>query len=170
MISAMQELLIRYAEFSDLDTVTALEGLCFPQAEAASRDSFSLRLKRFPECFWLAVSNGNVVSMINGMTTNSCDLTDDMYSGDSHYSPDGDRLMIFGVATHPLFQKQGAASQLMDHVIEQMKMQRRKGIVLTCKESLLPFYSRFGFVSEGVSASTHGSTTWYQMRLTFQDV
>ena len=161
----MQELLIRNAELSDLDTLTALEELCFPPAEAASRDSFSLRLKRFPDCFWLAVSDENVVAMINGMPTNSCDLTDDMYSGASHYSPSGDWLMIFGVATHPQLQKHGAASQLMDHVIEQMRKQKRKGIVLTCKKELLPFYSRFGFVSEGISDSTHGNTAWYQMRL-----
>ena len=29
------------------------------------------------------------------------------------------------------------------------------------------YYAKFGFVSEGVSASTHGGVVWYQMRLTF---
>ena len=31
----------------------------------------------------------------------------------------------------------------------------------------LPFYERFGFVSEGESASQHGGAVWYQMRLNF---
>lgn len=31
-----------------------------------------------------------------------------------------------------------------------------KRIVLTCKESLIPFYERFGFVNEGKSMSKHG--------------
>jgi len=43
----------------------------------------------------------------------------------------------------------------------------RRGVVLTCKERLIGFYARFGFVDEGVSASTHGDVVWHQMRLTF---
>lgn len=43
----------------------------------------------------------------------------------------------------------------------------RKGVVLTCKQALLPFYSRFGFVDEGVSGSTHGGVVWHQMRIVF---
>ena len=39
-----------------------------------------------------------------------------------------------------------------------------KGIVLTCKEHLIPFYSEFGFVDEGISSSTHGNVLWHQMR------
>ena len=45
--------------------------------------------------------------------------------------------------------------------------QGRKGLVLTCKEKLLHYYAKFGFVNEGVSASTHGGVVWYQMRLRF---
>ncbi len=33
---------------------------------------------------------------------------------------------------------------------------------------LLPFYAKFGFVDEGVSASVHGNVVWHQMRLTLQ--
>ena len=44
----------------------------------------------------------------------------------------------------------------------------RKGLVLTCKERLLPYYAQFGFRDEGVSdKSTHGNVVWHQMRLTF---
>ena len=42
-----------------------------------------------------------------------------------------------------------------------------KYTVEECKERLLPYYAKFGFVNEGVSGSTHGGVTWYQMRLTF---
>ena len=45
--------------------------------------------------------------------------------------------------------------------------QGRKGLVLTCKEKLLHYYAKFGFVNEGVSGSTHGGVVWYQMRLKF---
>ena len=164
----MQEIMIRQATLADLDTVTALEQQCFPAAEAASRNAFSLRLHSFPECFWIAESGGQITAMINGLTTDSRDLTDEMYDNSALYSADGAWLMLFGVATHPEYRKHGLASRLMTHVIEEMKRNEKSGIVLTCKEDLLPFYQRFGFVSEGVSSSVHGGAVWYQMRLDFE--
>ena len=165
----MKELLIRQASVSDLDAVTALEALCFPASEAADRDAFFLRLRCFPECFQVAEAEGEIVAMLNGMTTDSRDLTDAMYGSDALYSADGAWLMLFGAATHPAHRRQGAASRLIQHTAEQMKQQERQGIVLTCKEALLPFYQRFGFVSEGISASVHGGAVWYQMRLCFEE-
>ena len=147
----MQEIIIRQALLSDLDAVTALEQQCFPASEAASRDTFTHRLNSFPECFWAAESGGQIAAMINGMTTDSRDLNDEMYEKTAFYSADGAWLMLFGVATHPDYQKKGLASRLMNHVIEEMKRQEKSGLVLTCKEELLPFYQRFGFVSEGIS-------------------
>ena len=55
-------------------------------------------------------------------------------------------------------------------VIADVKEQERKGIVLTCKESLIPFYERFGFVNEGKSMSKHGGAVWYDMRLVFEEL
>ena len=55
----------------------------------------------------------------------------------------------------------------MERAIQQAKAQGRAGLVLTCKERLLPYYARFGFVNEGVSSSAHGGAVWYQMRLAF---
>ena len=55
----------------------------------------------------------------------------------------------------------------MRRVLEESR-EKREGVVLTCKEELLGFYGRFGFVSEGVSASAHGGSVWYQMRLKFR--
>ena len=55
----------------------------------------------------------------------------------------------------------------VNHVIGEAKAQGRKGLVLTCKDKLVHYYTKFGFVSEGVSGSTHGNVVWYQMRLSF---
>ena len=164
----MQEIVIRQAALADLDAVTELERQCFPAAEAASRNAFAYRLHSFPECFWFAEASGQIVSMINGMTTESRDLTDEIYEDTALYSAGGAWLMLFGVATNPVYQKQGLSSQLMNHVIEEMKRKGKCGIVLTCKKDLLPFYQRFGFVSEGISNSLHGGAVWYQMRLDFE--
>ena len=63
--------------------------------------------------------------------------------------------------------KRGCAGELIKRAIADAKAQGRKGLVLTCKEKLLHYYAKFGFVNEGVSASTHGGVVWYQMRLRF---
>ena len=73
--------------------------------------------------------------------------------------------MLFGVGTLPSRQHQGFAGRLMKQVIRDAKAQGRRGIVLTCKEKLIPFYEQFGFVKEGKSESVHGGVVWYQMRL-----
>lgn len=77
--------------------------------------------------------------------------------------------MIFGVNTLPAYRKRGYASALIQRFIEDARAQNRRGVVLTCKQALLPFYSSFGFLDEGVTdQSTHGNAVWHQMRLTFK--
>ena len=105
--------------------------------------------------------------MVNGMTVQTPDLTDAMYETTALHDPAGPWLMIFGVDTLPEYRKQGLAGQLLRRAIADAKAQGRRGLVLTCKERLLPYYAKFGFVSEGVSASVHGGAVWYQMRLAF---
>ena len=161
--------IIRSASVSDLDAVADLEKQCFPSAEAADRNAFSVRLRSFPECFWVSEAHKHIISMINGMYSQQHDLFDEMYTDTTLYKPNGAWLMLFGVATAPDMQHHGYASRLMNHVIEDTKRNNRQGIVLTCKEALIPFYQRFGFVCEGKSVSTHGDAEWYQMRLIFRD-
>lgn len=67
----------------------------------------------------------------------------------------------------PAYRRRGCAAMLLEHVIAEARRQGRKGLVLTCKDRLVHYYAKFGFVSEGISGSTHGDVTWYQMRLTF---
>ena len=50
--------------------------------------------------------------------------------------------------------------------IADAKSHGRYGLVLTCKDKLITYYSKFGFVNEDISESVHGNVTWYQMRLT----
>ena len=65
---------------------------------------------------------------------------------------------------------QGCAGALIGRFITAAKEQGRMGVVLTCKDRLIHYYEKFGFVNEGLTAkSTHGGAEWYQMRLTFRD-
>lgn len=169
MKEVRRKMIIRNATMADLNAIAELEQLCFPEAEAASKSSFEKRLEVFPEHFWLLEHSGKILSMINGLVTDVPLLLDEMYENAGMHSEDGGWQMIFGVATNPKCQNKGCASALMKYVIAQVVKQGRKGIVLTCKENLIPFYKKFGFINEGKSKSKHGGETWYDMRLMITD-
>ena len=57
---------------------------------------------------------------------------------------------------------------LVGRLAEEARKKGKRGVVLTCKEKLIPYYSALGFKNEGLSSSTHGNVAWYQMRLTFR--
>ena len=109
-----------------------------------------------------------LISFVDGFVTDESDLTDEMYEKAQMHNENGKWQMIFGVSTHPDYRKNGYASALIKQFIQDAKNQKRLGIVLTCKEHLIDYYSKFGFACEGVTKkSTHGNNTWYQMRLIF---
>ena len=159
---------IRTAVMADLAAVTAVEAACFPAAEAATERDFAQRLAVYPNHFWLLEEDdGTLVSFINGMVTDEPTLRDEMYENAALHREDGAWQMIFGVNTLPAYRKRGLAGQVLERVIADARAQGRKGCVLTCKEKLLHYYGKLGFVNEGVSQSTHGGVVWYEMRLTF---
>lgn len=159
--------LIRTAHPSDLAAIAALEKACFPPSEAAPAESFEKRLRFFPDHFYLMFIEDSLVSCVNGFVTNEEILTDEMFEKAEMHDESGAWQMLFGVLTHPDHRTKGYASALINRVIEDAKRQNRLGIILTCKEKLICFYSRFGFLDEGVSVSEHGGAVWHQMRLTF---
>ena len=84
-------------------------------------------------------------------------LTDEMYSDASMHDENGDWQMIFGLNTLPEYQRKGYATKIMNAMIDLARQEKRKGLVLTCKDRLVPYYSKFGFKNEGVSSSVHGA-------------
>lgn len=158
---------IRTATISDLVQIAHIEAVCFPAAEAATPESFALRLQYYPYHFWVLLDEAVMVGFVNGMVTDEPDLRDEMYEDASMHNENGAWQMIFGVDTIPAYRRRGCAELLLNHVIQEARAQGRKGLVLTCKDALLHYYGKFGFVNEGVSQSAHGDALWYQMRLTF---
>lgn len=160
---------IRTATMADLAAVAAVEKACFPPAEAATADEFRDRLAHYAAHFWLLFDEkGTLVSFVDGMVTDERDLTDEMYAQAAMHDEKGAWQMIFGVNTMPSCRRHGYAGKLLEAAIADARRQGRQGLVLTCKDKLLPYYAKFGFQNEGVSASVHGGVTWYQMRLTFE--
>ena len=158
---------IRTATLKDLDAVSAVEAACFPAAEAATPAEFAERLRHYGSHFWLMFDGEKLIGFVDGLVTDRADLIDDLYAQASLHNENGAWQMIFGVNTLPEYRRRGVAAALLERAIADAKAQGRKGLVLTCKDKLVHYYAKFGFVSEGVSESTHGGVVWYQMRLTF---
>ena len=158
---------IRTATPEDVNMIAAVESRCFPAAEAATEEEFKKRVKYYGNHFWLMFDHDKLISFVDGFVTDQCDLTDEMYEKAEMHNENGKWQMIFGVNTLPEYRKHGYAGQLLEMAIADAKAQRRKGLVLTCKDRLIPYYAKFGFRNEGVSESVHGNAVWNQMRLTF---
>ena len=158
---------IRTATMDDLQAVAAVEAECFPAAEAATEVEFAQRLRYYGNHFWLMFEGEKLIAFVDGFVTDEADLTDEMYEKAELHNEDGAWQMIFGVNTIPSHRRHGYAGQLIQRAIKDARAQGRKGLVLTCKDRLVPYYAKFGFKNEGVSDSTHGNVVWYQMRLRF---
>lgn len=161
---------LRKAKPENLDVIASVEAACFPPAEAASRERLKERLDRYPECFWIGFDQyGTVTCYTGGLVAKESDLSDEMYADPSFHDPDGDWLMLFSVCTLPEYQRQGLGAWMLNRVLSEAESDGRKGVVLTCKEDLIHYYEKFGFVNEGESPSVHGGAKWYQMRVTFDE-
>ena len=158
---------IRTATMDDLEQIAAVERACFPAAEAATREEFAQRLAHYADHFWLMLDGARPVAFVDGMVTDQADLSDEMYENAALHNEAGAWQMIFGVNTLPDYRRRGLAEQLLRCAIDDARSQGRRGLVLTCKDRLVHYYGKLGFVSEGVSPSTHGGAAWNQMRLTF---
>ena len=163
-------MIIRKATMSDLDAISQVESECFPAAEAATKEEFKERLESYADHFLLMFDGEKLAAFIDGFVTDEPDLTDQMYENAAMHSESGKWQMIFGVNTLPEYRRRGFAGTLIREMIAEAKRQGRDGLVLTCKDRLVHYYAKFGFLNEGVSEkSTHGGAVWNQMRLTFRD-
>lgn len=163
-------MIIRKATMNDLDAISEVESECFPAAEAATKEKFRERLESYADHFLLMFDGEKLAAFIDGFVTDEPDLTDEMYENAAMHNESGKWQMIFGVNTLPEYRRRGLAGTLIREMIAEAKRQGRDGLVLTCKDRLVHYYAKFGFLNEGVSGkSTHGGAVWNQMRLTFRD-
>lgn len=160
-----EDMLIRHATKQDVYAISEMERVCFSVSEAASKERFEQRIQTFPDHFWIMEINGDMVAVINGCTTDSEHLTDEMYENVALHDENGKNQMLFGVLTEPDFQHKGYGSILMQYVILDCKIQKKAAIILTCKDKYISYYEKFGFRVVGKSDSTHGGVEWNEMRL-----
>lgn len=158
-------MMIRHATIKDVKALALLEASCFPPQEAASEEQLRERIQHYGNHFWLLFEKDELVAFADGFVSDHPDLTDDMYAHAEQHEEHGAWQMIFGVNTHPAYRHRGYATRILKKAIQESLEEGRRGLVLTCKENLIPFYQRLGFEDEGISVSEHGGVVWHQMRL-----
>ena len=88
---------IRTATIADIDAIANVEGLCFPQAEAATREQIAERVKAYGNHFWLMFDEGRLIGFVDGMVTDEADLTDEMYEKADMHNEQGQWQMNFNI-------------------------------------------------------------------------
>ena len=168
MSELTETVVIRPARPNEADTLADIEATCFPPAEAASREQVHARLALFPENFLVAEIDGKPVGFLNGATTDRPALPDALYHDASLHIPDGAYMTVFGLNVLPDFRRKGIAAQLLRAYEGLARVRGKKGLVLTCKEHLIHYYERFGYVNHGIADSAHGGQVWYDMQYHFE--
>ena len=155
---------IRTAVEKDVPQLAAMEAECFAPEEAASEARIRDRVMAFGDHYLILSCDGRDTAYVDAMATDETELRDEMYADASLHDPDGKWLMIFGLGCLPEFRNHGFAGQLMKTMQDTARREGREGIVLTCKDFMVPYYTRFGFENEGRSDSEHGGAAWFSMR------
>ena len=163
----MLDIIIRQANLGDAIRLAEIEAICFPKEEAAGLKSFCERLECFADCFLAAELNGQIIGFINGMVTDEETIADIMFEKADLHNSNGAWQSVFGLDVLPEYRCRGYAAELMLAFIQKARKEGRKGCILTCKEQLIHYYSRFGYVNKGISQSQHGGAVWYDMILKF---
>ena len=126
------------------------------------------RFEAFSENFLVAVEDNKVVGFINGCTTDKASLPDKLYHDVKLHNPNGRFQTVFGLDVLPQYRNKGTAAILLEEFISLAKERGKNGMVLTCKDYLVHYYEKFGFVHEGISTSSHGGAKWNDMILLFE--
>ena len=158
---------IRKATPQDAPLLARIEAVCFPAAEAATLKRFEERLAVFADHFLILEIDGQAVGFVDGMVCDSIVIEDAMYEHAGLHSARGSWQSIFGLNVLPQWRNRGCAAELINAFIALAKAQGRRGVTLACKEHMLHYYARFGFVPLGASASQHGGARWFDMVLEF---
>lgn len=158
---------LRLATIDDLDLVSEIEAEAFPPAERASRERLAGRMAVFADDFLILFEDGRPVGYVAGMATNRTTIVDEMFANPSMHEPQGKYQSVFSLAVQEADRRKGCGATLMRAFIEKARQEGREGVILTCKEKLIHYYAKFGFVNEGVSESKHGGAEWYDMIIRF---
>jgi ribosomal protein S18 acetylase RimI-like enzyme len=159
---------IRNVQIADLPELAAIENSCFTKEEAATEEAFKKRIQFISDSFFVAEEEGVIKGLVNGPVIENEFITDDLFDEIKKNPASGGHQSILGLAVKPGYQGEGIASMLLAHLENEARLKERMSITLTCKEELISFYERAGYLNAGMSDSQHGGVVWYNMNKKLQ--
>ena len=157
---------LRRATEADLDRLFDLEACSYPPGEAASRETFSYRLRHAGEYFTLtADEDGRLVGLVCGTLATGNQLTTQCMR---EHVPAGTSLCIHSVVVDPALRRGGVGRDMVASYVERHRdAPEVERLLLICKQHLIAFYAGTGFELIGPSVVVHGQDPWFEMRLDY---
>lgn len=142
-----------------------IEQICFPPNEACSEKAMRERIAAAPDLFLVAVDKktGKLAGFLNGIATDESSFRDEFFTDIRLYRPEGKYVMILGLDVLPEYRKQGLGRELVRLYKQREHKNGRKALVLTCLDSRVEMYLKFGFTDRGMANSTWGGEKWHEM-------
>ena len=142
-----------------------IEQACVPPREACSDVIIVERARSAPDLFLEAVDaeTGKLAGFLNGLSTDEHAFKDEFFQNAQLYCPQGENIMLLGLAVLPQYRGQGLAGELMARYIRRERNNGRKRLILTCLEEKIAMYEKMGFRNCGLSGSSWGGKDWYDM-------
>lgn len=156
----------REISVDEIEEAAEIERICFPPNEACAPEHMRERILAAPELFLVAVDkkSGKIAGFLNGIATDEWSLRDEFFVDASLHKSDGRNVMLLGLDVLPEYRRQGLARELVNQYCRKESNRNRKTIVLTCLQSKVKMYKKFGFQDMGISASNWGGEQWHEMR------
>lgn len=154
----------------DIDQIMQIENAGFTVDEAASKTSMMDRIHTISDSFIVAINEKDCpIGYVVGPIISKRYLSDDLFESTFPNQPFGGYQSILSLAVAPDYRNCQIGSKLLSALKEQCRLQYRKGITLTCLESLILYYEKQGYQLEGLSESKHAGVAWYNMVLELDD-
>lgn len=153
----------RLVNESDLSEILEIENEGFTPEEAATEKALIDRIQNIKDTFIVAESNGEIAGYVNGPVIENMYITDDLFETIEPNPSTGGYIAILGLVVAKDYRNQGLAGQLLKQLESTAKDNQREGITLTCKANLIPFYEKYGYTNDGISASEHGGVQWFNL-------
>lgn len=151
----------------EADQAVLIEQICFPPNEACSEKNMKERIAKAPELFLVAIDSetGKIAGFLNGLATEEPTFRDEFFTDASLYNPSGKNVMLLGLDVLPEYRGQGLAREIVRRYACREQANNRSKLILTCLDSKVEMYKKFGFVDEGLANSTWGGEEWHEMSL-----
>ncbi len=149
----------------ETERAISIEKICFPPNEACSPKKMTERIRKVPELFLVAVDKetGEIAGFLNGIVTEESVFRDDFFTDAELNNPDGKYVMLLGLDVLPEYRGQGLGRELVYRYLRRERDNNRHEVILTCLESKVGMYEKFGFKDKGISASEWGGEEWHEM-------